>query len=264
MQGRKLVSGQSQQQQGEGSSRASKNVSRQQAGNGEKQQPAERVSIALPFGSAIHCAIERYHRSIMDNGAPDPLWQTTDVFTEVLTDSVARVDVPIIYKQQNPNLSAAIDMGRKMLRAFYYGIDMTGLTVIGVELPLMARLYSIDGESLEMVVTGTIDLLIKDAAGNLIAVDNKTAKNPYPQTTVDEGGPAVDGVCVPSRRQSVRVPHVGCLLPFRCPTETQNAQVRAALHDPDSGTAAAVRQGDCCRALRHRGTHIHAEQELDV
>ncbi|MFH1983204.1 MAG: PD-(D/E)XK nuclease family protein [Pseudomonadota bacterium] len=151
-----------------------------------EQRPAERISIALPFGSAIHCAIERYHRGLMDNGVPDPLWQLQDIFTEVLTAGLDRVEVPIIYKQQTPNLKAAVDMGRKMLEAFYYGIDMTGFTVIGVELPLRARLYSVDGEPLDMTVTGLIDLLLKDAAGNLIAVDNKTAKNPYAQDTVDE------------------------------------------------------------------------------
>jgi putative RecB family exonuclease len=37
-----------------------------------------------------------------------------------------------------------------------------------------------------MTVTGIIDLLLKDRQGYVIAVDNKTAKNPYAQATVDE------------------------------------------------------------------------------
>jgi putative RecB family exonuclease len=37
-----------------------------------------------------------------------------------------------------------------------------------------------------MTVTGIIDLLLKDAQGNIISVDNKTAKQPYAQATVDE------------------------------------------------------------------------------
>ncbi|MFH1981315.1 MAG: PD-(D/E)XK nuclease family protein [Pseudomonadota bacterium] len=151
-----------------------------------EQRPAERISIALPFGSAIHSAIERYHRGLMDNGVPDPLWQLQDVFAEVLTAGLDRVEVPIIYKQQTPNREAAIDMGRKMLKAFYEGVDMTGFEIIGIELPLTARLYSEEGQARDMVVTGIIDLLLKDAAGNVIAVDNKTAKNPYAQNTVDE------------------------------------------------------------------------------
>jgi len=39
---------------------------------------------------------------------------------------------------------------------------------------------------MDMIVTGIIDLALKDAQGNVIAVDNKTAKNPYAQETVDE------------------------------------------------------------------------------
>ena len=37
-----------------------------------------------------------------------------------------------------------------------------------------------------MVLTGIIDLLLRDEQGNIIAVDNKTAKQPYSQATVDE------------------------------------------------------------------------------
>jgi PD-(D/E)XK nuclease superfamily protein len=47
-----------------------------------EQRLHERVSIALAFGSAIHSAIERYYRSLRDNGVPDPLWQIQDLFAE--------------------------------------------------------------------------------------------------------------------------------------------------------------------------------------
>ena len=36
------------------------------------------------------------------------------------------------------------------------------------------------------MVTGILDLVLKDAIGNIFAIDNKTAKNPYAQETVDE------------------------------------------------------------------------------
>ena len=39
---------------------------------------------------------------------------------------------------------------------------------------------------MDMIVTGIIDLLLKDAQGNILSVDNKTAKQPYAQATVDE------------------------------------------------------------------------------
>ena len=151
-----------------------------------EQRPHEHVSIALPFGSAIHSAIERYHRGVMKNGVPDPLWQIQDLFADCLTTEVEKREVPVIYKKQTPDRQAAIDMGKGMLKAFYEGIDLTGFEIVGVELPLTARLFTDEGQPVDMVVTGIIDLLLKDRQGYLIAVDNKTAKNPYAQATVDE------------------------------------------------------------------------------
>ena len=77
-------------------------------------------------------------------------------------------------------------MGKGLLKAFYEGIDLTGFEIAGIELPLTARLFNEDGKPVDMIVTGIIDLLLKDTQGNVIAVDNKTAKRPYAQATVDE------------------------------------------------------------------------------
>ena len=83
-------------------------------------------------------------------------------------------------------MKSTIQMGKGLLKVFYENIDMTGFEVVGIELPLTARLFNENGEPMDMVVTGIIDLLLRDAQGNLIAVDNKTAKQPYAQATVDE------------------------------------------------------------------------------
>jgi putative RecB family exonuclease len=77
-------------------------------------------------------------------------------------------------------------MGKGLLKAFYEGIDLTGFEIAGIELPLTARLFNEDGQHVDMTVTGIIDLLLKDAQGNIMAIDNKTAKQPYAQATVDE------------------------------------------------------------------------------
>lgn len=151
-----------------------------------KQRPHERISIALPFGSAIHSAIERYYKSLRNNGVPDPLWQIQDLFAKSLTVDLDSRDIPIIYKKETPDLESTIQMGKGLLKAFYEGIDMTGFEIVGIELPLTARLYNENGEPMDMMVTGIIDLLLRDTQGNLIAVDNKTAKQPYAQATVDE------------------------------------------------------------------------------
>jgi hypothetical protein len=54
---------------------------------------------------------------------------------------------------------------------FYEGIDMIGFEIITIELPLMARLYSDEKQPTELILTGIIELLLKDAKGHLIAVD---------------------------------------------------------------------------------------------
>ena len=151
-----------------------------------EQRPQERVSIALPFGSAIHSAIERYYLSIKDKGVVEPLAMIQEVFEDILTADLEKRDVPILYKKETPDREAAIEMGRGLLKAFYEGIDLTGFEIVAVELPLTARLFTEDGQPTDLMVTGILDLVLRDAAGNIIAVDNKTAKQPYAQETVDE------------------------------------------------------------------------------
>ena len=110
-----------------------------------EQRPQERVSIALPFGSAIHSAIERYYLSIKEKGVVEPLETIQEVFADSLTADLEKRDVPILYKKETPDRDAAIEMGKGLLKAFYEGIDLTGFEIVDVELPLTARLYTEDG-----------------------------------------------------------------------------------------------------------------------
>jgi putative RecB family exonuclease len=151
-----------------------------------EQRPQEQVSIALPFGSAIHSAIERYYRSIKEKGTVEPLALIQEVFQDHLVADLDGRDIPIIFKKETPGKEAAIEMGKQLLQAFYEGIDLDGFEVVDVELPLTARLYTDEGEPTDLTIAGIIDLVLKDAKGNIVAVDNKTAKQPYAQATVDE------------------------------------------------------------------------------
>ena len=108
------------------------------------------------------------------------------MFADSLSADLEKRDVPILYKKETPDRDAAIEMGKGLLKAFYEGIDLTGFEVVDVELPLTARLYTEDGQPTDLMVNGILDLVLKDAIGNIFAVDNKTAKNPYAQETVDE------------------------------------------------------------------------------
>ena len=96
-----------------------------------EQRLHERVSIALMFGSAIHAAIERYYRSLKENGFPHPLWQIQDLFADSLNADLDNREIPILYKKETPNREATIQMGKGLLKAFYEGIDMTGFEVAG-------------------------------------------------------------------------------------------------------------------------------------
>ena len=81
-----------------------------------EHRPPERISIALPFGSAIHSAIEMYYRSLKNKGQAEPLKAITDRFEDCLSLDLDHRDVPLIYKKDMPDSAGAITMGKAMLR----------------------------------------------------------------------------------------------------------------------------------------------------
>ena len=77
-------------------------------------------------------------------------------------------------------------MGDAMLETFYDEMDLTGFEILEVERPLSARLFTEDGQPTDLKLIGVLDLVLKDEAGRIIAVDNKTAAKPYSQATVED------------------------------------------------------------------------------
>ena len=47
-------------------------------------RPQERISIALPFGSAIHAAVALYYRSLKAHGQIEPIQSLCDRFVDCL------------------------------------------------------------------------------------------------------------------------------------------------------------------------------------
>ena len=150
-----------------------------------EQRPAERLSSALPLGKMIHSVLETYYRGTKDHGQPPTLEKLLTLFEEGLTLQIENSTVPIIFKKEAPDLDSLIDMGQGLVRAFYENVDLDGMEIIDVELPLSAQLYNEHGESLDIKLIGFIDLLLKDSAGNLVVVDHKTSKNKKSQVDVD-------------------------------------------------------------------------------
>lgn len=145
----------------------------------EKRQP-ERVSITLFFGSAMHTCLERYYNTFKLTQVPEQLSILTELFAEKITINVTSQIIPVIYKKETPDLETAIDLGCALLETFYNSIDMSGMEILGVELPLSTMITD------DINLVGSIDLLLRDSqTQNLIVVDTKTAAKAKTQTEVD-------------------------------------------------------------------------------
>ena len=146
--------------------------------------PPERISLALPFGSAIHKAIELYYRSLIE-GKEASLKQLQELFSDHLSQELNEKGDLVVYKKDAPDRDSAITLGCGMLGAFHQNADLKGYRVIAVELPLAATLYTTEGTPTDIDLIGVIDLLIKGQSGSLVVVDNKTAARAKTQSEVD-------------------------------------------------------------------------------
>ena len=152
----------------------------------EKRKP-ERLSIALPFGSAIHSTMELFYRSLKAGRNKEPLNALLEAFEAVLRQSLEKNEgTPVVWKKNTPDQAGALAMGKSMLSAFYETIDLSGYAVVEVELPLSARLYTDDGLPTEFMLVGILDLLLMDENSEAVVIDNKTAAQPMSQQTADE------------------------------------------------------------------------------
>ena len=141
-------------------------------------RPPERVSIALPFGKSIHASLERQYRAMKENQRWEPLGVLLNYFEHHINLELDQTDIPVVYKKETPDRDAVIDMGLGMLEAFHESMDLTGFEILEVERPLSARLYTEDGKPTDLKLIGVLDLVLKDEAGRIIAVDNKTLPSP--------------------------------------------------------------------------------------
>ena len=82
------------------------------------QLPKERISLALPFGKAIHTSIERYYRSLMEDRTIVSLELMETIFEESLTMELDSAEVPIFFKSEAPDTDSAITMGKGLLKTF--------------------------------------------------------------------------------------------------------------------------------------------------
>jgi putative RecB family exonuclease len=149
-------------------------------------RPMERISIALPFGSAIHSAIEMFYRTLKIKGQREQISAIIQRFETCLELDLDNTKVPIIYKKETPDRKATIEMGRGLLKAFYESNTILPENIVDVELPLSARLYTDEGKPTDFLLVGIIDLLLMDENREVVVIDNKTASKPLAQSTADD------------------------------------------------------------------------------
>lgn len=152
----------------------------------QKTKP-QHLSIALPFGKAIHQAIEKYYQSVMDTGEGAPVEAMKELFAESVSLAIDNSEVPVLFKQEAPDKDSIIEMGHQLLQVFHDDVDLTGYEIVGTEIPLSATLYTDRGEPTDVKLVGILDLLLRDkGSGELLVVDNKTAKQAKSQASADE------------------------------------------------------------------------------
>ena len=153
-----------------------------------EKRPPERISINLPFGSAIHKAIEMFYRSLKNRNKVEPLEAIADRFEAFLDLDLGNPEVPVIYKKDLPDLEGAVLMGKAMLKAFHETASQAidEYEIVAVEIPLAATLYTDEGQPTDFKLVGILDLMLRDKSGEIIVVDNKTAAKPMAQKTADD------------------------------------------------------------------------------
>jgi putative RecB family exonuclease len=151
----------------------------------DRLQP-ERLAIALPFGIAIHRALERHYHVLMTRGQPENLATLQELFVDTLNREIEATTAPVTYKKTMPDPASARDMGRQMLEVLHREGDVAASQILDVELPLSAELVDENNAPTGVKLIGVIDLLIQDGNGQLAVIDHKTAAQARTQATVDD------------------------------------------------------------------------------
>jgi hypothetical protein len=102
------------------------------------EERRKKIGVALPFGSAMHKALERYYREFAD-GRIEKLSIMQELFEQILALELAEKQDLIVFGKTMPDKGSAIMMGRAMLGAYHLSIDLAGWKLVAAELPLSAR-----------------------------------------------------------------------------------------------------------------------------
>jgi putative RecB family exonuclease len=150
----------------------------------ERRVP-ERRGIALPFGIAVHSAVEHHYRELKEGAPPAAPERLKELFSDTLSRITAAADPPIAFNKTLPDIDQAHATGRRMLEVFAAEAAHYPESVVDVEVPLSAPLIDAYGRDTGFQLIGIVDLLVEDEVGRLTVVDLKTASRAKDPADVD-------------------------------------------------------------------------------
>jgi len=133
----------------------------------------ERKSAALPFGSAIHRAVENYYRALQESGEVLSAETLFDIFEKVLEQEVLNSEVEIVFKD-GENLDTLKQQGAELLKVFTSEIKPQ--KIVGVEVPFSVKVPDLLNRGfLPVRLVGFFDLVEADSDGVYVVVELKTS-----------------------------------------------------------------------------------------
>ena len=136
---------------------------------------------ALVFGSGIHGAAAFLYRRLAQ-GTPTAVADVQGYFETLWT--LEAEHRPIQYGEKESK-ATLLDLGTKMLAVLCAHVDPAA-EIVAVEQPFSVPLIDVEtGEVLERDLVGSLDRLERDAEGQLVVVDLKTAARKYTSLQVE-------------------------------------------------------------------------------
>jgi CRISPR/Cas system-associated exonuclease Cas4 (RecB family) len=138
----------------------------------------ERKSAALPFGSAIHKAVESYYRSLQEMGEILSVDVVVDVFDRVLEEQILNSQVEIIFKD-GEDFASLRKQGAELLKVFL--AEVKPQKIVGIEVPFSVKIADLTNSDgfLPIRLVGILDLVESDSDGSYLVVDLKTSSQRY-------------------------------------------------------------------------------------
>ena len=142
--------------------------------------PSETKPAALPFGSAIHKAVENFYRIIQETGEVNPVENLITVFNACLDTEIEKSDVPWSFKNGD-SFETFRKLGADLLRLFH--AEAVPQNIVAVELPFTVPVPDLtNGGELPVMLAGVMDLVESDQNGVHCVVELKTSAQRFTDT----------------------------------------------------------------------------------